>query len=560
MKRILMLLLVALVLLTVSACKDNGGADNSGVDNSGSEINGGTSGGDDNGSKGEEVKDSDIEIAAEGKTAFSIVLATKYKGTMVEDAVNELCKRLAEACGCEISVVSEKDAQPENEILIGLAPRLSCINATAGLEARDYRIKVESGKILLTGGSLYSICLAVDALLEHAVLDSGRLSIGEKYDYVYRYSQMNTEEVYGTLDERRAQYANPLGRPMVAAHRSEHSHSTENSLAGIISAIALGVDIIEIDLQRTKDGYYILCHDDTLTSSTNVALLAGKDGLPTSHKVCDWTLKEIKKLTLKNSALGEEPVLFDDVLSVAKGRVILVLDKIKTDEDALAVYDIAVRMRAVDSLAYQFTSFAAHERAYADSGIPVMYMHWKNDIEACASFVSGGGYKDREYALQAIQTTVNDETVDKALTDIVRTKCRIYANTLWSTGLSSDNANTWNTLYEGGVTIIQTDKPFEVVALARYITFGVDYSIEYDKSPVLSGACASLTLGENSSSEYRYAIGEGESVEYTEPITITESSFVTLTYDGEDGAKSSFTIFVMAFCPEYYALIGASVS
>ena len=77
---------------------------------------------------------------------------------------------------------------------------------------------------------------------------------------------------------------------MVAAHRGDHRVVPENSLQGIKGAIEMGADIVEIDLQKTKDGKLILMHDETLDRTTT-----GKG------KVEDYLWEDIKKLRLKNT-------------------------------------------------------------------------------------------------------------------------------------------------------------------------------------------------------------------------------------------------------------------
>ncbi len=57
----------------------------------------------------------------------------------------------------------------------------------------------------------------------------------------------------------------------------------ENSTAAIDSAIAMKVDIVEIDIQKTKDGQLILMHDNTLDRTTT-----GKG------EIKNWTLADIK--------------------------------------------------------------------------------------------------------------------------------------------------------------------------------------------------------------------------------------------------------------------------
>jgi len=72
---------------------------------------------------------------------------------------------------------------------------------------------------------------------------------------------------------------------MVAAHRGDWRNAPENSLQAYKLAIEEGVDVIEVDLQKTKDGVIIIMHDETINRTT--------DG---SGKPSDYTLAEIKKL------------------------------------------------------------------------------------------------------------------------------------------------------------------------------------------------------------------------------------------------------------------------
>ena len=67
---------------------------------------------------------------------------------------------------------------------------------------------------------------------------------------------------------------------LVAAHRGNWKEFPENSIPAIQSCIGTGIDIVEIDVQRTKDGAYILMHDAKIDRTTN-----GKG------KVSDYTLK-----------------------------------------------------------------------------------------------------------------------------------------------------------------------------------------------------------------------------------------------------------------------------
>ncbi len=79
-----------------------------------------------------------------------------------------------------------------------------------------------------------------------------------------------------------------LGRPVVLAHASGeniHPHSTP---FGYADAVDQGVDILDFDLQMTKDGVLIVHHDDTIDRTTN-----------STGKVADLTYAEL--LVLDNA-------------------------------------------------------------------------------------------------------------------------------------------------------------------------------------------------------------------------------------------------------------------
>ncbi|MBT4174715.1 glycerophosphodiester phosphodiesterase [archaeon] len=102
-------------------------------------------------------------------------------------------------------------------------------------------------------------------------------------------------------------------------HRGAKGYAPENTLAGFKKAISLGVDAIELDLRRTKDGKIVVFHDKGLKRLCKV-----------KGKVADKTLEELKKLRVK----GEQIPTFEEVLKFAKGKVKLDVEiKIKDIEE-----------------------------------------------------------------------------------------------------------------------------------------------------------------------------------------------------------------------------------
>ena len=52
-------------------------------------------------------------------------------------------------------------------------------------------------------------------------------------------------------------------------HRGAAGHAPENTLAAIRQGISLGVDFIELDVQRTRDSRLVILHDEFLDRTTN---------------------------------------------------------------------------------------------------------------------------------------------------------------------------------------------------------------------------------------------------------------------------------------------------
>ena len=74
------------------------------------------------------------------------------------------------------------------------------------------------------------------------------------------------------------------------AHRGVPDLRPENTASSFILAVESGADQIECDIQRTKDGEYVVFHDFTVDRTT--------DG---TGKVRDKTLKELKALSAHNN-------------------------------------------------------------------------------------------------------------------------------------------------------------------------------------------------------------------------------------------------------------------
>ena len=116
-----------------------------------------------------------------------------------------------------------------------------------------------------------------------------------------------------------AEIRNPKSKYVVViAHRSDWRHYPENSLAAMEGAIKMGVDMVEIDVQRTKDGVLVCCHDKTVDRTTTG-----------TGKVSELTADYISTLKLKTKEGVTEygmPTLAQ-ALDLCRDRVLINIDK-----------------------------------------------------------------------------------------------------------------------------------------------------------------------------------------------------------------------------------------
>lgn len=95
--------------------------------------------------------------------------------------------------------------------------------------------------------------------------------------------------------------ARPSARPLVIAHAGGKGLNPENTLEAFAASVALGSDMIEMDVRLTKDGRLVTCHGTNVNRTSNG-----------SNSVSELTLAELKVLNFgcrfTNSA-GFQPFL-----------------------------------------------------------------------------------------------------------------------------------------------------------------------------------------------------------------------------------------------------------
>lgn len=133
--------------------------------------------------------------------------------------------------------------------------------------------------------------------------------------------------------------AHTAHQPEMVAHRGLSGLAPQNSLPAIELSVQYGYDGCEFDIHTTKDGKWVVIHNDTVDAMT--------DG---EGKVEDFTLEEIRKLKL-DSGNGIEkyenlqvPTL-EEVLEVLKDSTTVPVIEIKNCNVELipTIYDILIQ-------------------------------------------------------------------------------------------------------------------------------------------------------------------------------------------------------------------------
>ncbi len=173
---------------------------------------------------------------------------------------------------------------------------------------------------------------AVDLTRETVIGPDSSLPSNETSDTEVPDTGTNTD-TFGGIEEILAAYHDSDGRTMSCAHRAIVSLDTklpENSLAAVRACIEAGVDILEIDVRRTKDGVYILCHDDGINRCTTYT------GTKT---VSEMRYAEIRRYDLReytglereiyrdDAGKTEHVPTFSEVLSLIKDECMINFDK-----------------------------------------------------------------------------------------------------------------------------------------------------------------------------------------------------------------------------------------
>ncbi len=267
------------------------------------------------------------------------------------------------------------------------------------------------------------------------------------------FAQTRTDSLLNILHDKDSQYV------FVVSHRGDWRNAPENSLQAFQNCIDMGVDMIELDLKKTKDGQLILMHDYTIDRTTD-----GK-GKPE-----DYTLEELRKFHLKNGmgrvTFHQIPTL-EEALRLVKGKILVNIDK--GYDYFKEAYDIMVKTNTVDQVIIK--SGKPYEDVLKENGEvlnKVIYMPVVNLDRENASAMIDGYKKMKPVAIECNLPEYTDQT-ELLLKKVLSNGSRIWINSLWPS-LNADHDDdravemhqadeSWGWILDRGATFMQTDRP-----------------------------------------------------------------------------------------------------
>lgn len=255
----------------------------------------------------------------------------------------------------------------------------------------------------------------------------------------------------------------------VVAHRGDWRNHPENSVNAFKSAVKMGVDMVELDFGKTKDGVLIIMHDKTIDRTTD-----GK-GKPE-----DYTYEQLKAYHLRNG-LGRVtttpiPTFREVMLALKESKVKVNLDK--SYPFYREIYAVLEETGTLEQAVFKSeVSYDSLKANYSDLIGKISYMPVVSlDKPGAKSFIQNYLQHMRPYGFELV---FPKDTSDILYHNdfISKTGSRVWMNSLWASlnaGHDDDKAveegntkDSWDWLLEHGATVIQTDRPAELLAYLR---------------------------------------------------------------------------------------------
>lgn len=401
---------------------------------------------------------------------YSIVVSDEADDRTV-NAAREVQKYIKKTYGDAPSLTADAMKENEKEILIGVVDRVVREEAIKDefMTTMDYVIKVIDKKVVIAGASTFATAAAADKFLQLAEAEELQIKNGWSYEYHFDVENMNPichdvslfvpvwADRYTAPDWMHDPYETIYAvthknscRMATLAHRTDFVYYPEGSLEGMLSSILAGADAVELDVRLTKDNIPVVLHDETLERLTNYGTRAGKDGLPESQYVGDWTYDELQQLNMlmSNGTPTEYkiPSLYECLIVAAQFGTQITFDE-KADETSVPVFaatDSTCLLDDMESICLDTNTMGL---------LLHYYRHWKH-VGSEEYFLSLEGQDEEYYKIVEFWFDCEEQggtNKDWKFWDDARYKS-------WGQGGGYEKDSFWSLWYDEGVRLMWSNK------------------------------------------------------------------------------------------------------
>ena len=225
------------------------------------------------------------------------------------------------------------------------------------------------------------------------------------------------------------------------AHRGASGLCPENTRLAFERAIALGVDVIELDLHLTRDGELAVIHDDHLERTTNGA----------GH-VRDHTAAQLRKL---DAGQGQPVPMLGEVLRLAEAAGVRLCVEAKGEDEAETITIAEAVVSALKAADWTrraiLTSFVAPALSRARALDPLLATMLDPSPQ-------DGSLSPRALCEQTLACGANSLSYDhNFVTAAVAAECRLTGLALWP--WAPNEPDDIRRMLALGVPGIETDRP-----------------------------------------------------------------------------------------------------
>ena len=379
---------------------------------------------------------------------FVVVYDSSNEQSYIASVAKAFASRASKKYG---SLGATEDATVNKyEILFGKCDRKQFSTTSQKFSLRDFYISYSDGKLSVSADSIYGYESAINFLIDG--FGEKGITISKDGEYKeYDYGDSEYADIFKNFDNPMAEGAWMIN----ISHRGDYvtNNSPENSVVAYQLCVDNYIDVIETDLQKTKDGVWVICHDVNIERTTNGS---GNIGKMTYEELMAYNLKEGQGG--ENAAVTEYKMpTLEEIIEVARGKCFLNLDKL-TPDMFQEVYDVFEKANAVDSALFKSNKMSSKElvKWYAD-----LIEDGRKLPAYCPMLYSKTAENAVSYKGLSVMLETNLEH-NKETLDYVLNECGMRSFCLTALDLSRENFEFYQKLKDVGYTGIMTDRTIQL--------------------------------------------------------------------------------------------------